>query len=58
MILVIELYYLIGNLVLFDGRKELELVYASEKVKIQCTSVKAAKKLFNGNIALTTSTKE
>ena len=55
MILVIELYYLIGNLVLFDGRKELELVYASEKVKIQCTSVKAAKKLFNGNIALTTS---
>lgn len=30
----------------------MELVYASEKLKTQCTSVKAAKKLFGGNIAL------
>lgn len=33
----------------------MELVYASEKLKIQCTSVKAAKKLFNGDAALTVS---
>jgi hypothetical protein len=29
-----------------------ELVYASDKVRIQCTSVKAAKKLFGGNAEL------
>jgi plasmid maintenance system killer protein len=33
----------------------LELVYASDKVKNQCTSVKAAKKLFGGDTILTTS---
>ena len=33
----------------------MELVYISDKVKNQCTSVKAAKKLFNGDEALTTS---
>lgn len=33
----------------------MELVYASEKVKTQCTSVKAARKLFGGNNALATS---
>ena len=33
----------------------MELIYASEKLKSQCTSVKAAKKLFGGNVALTTS---
>lgn len=33
----------------------MELVYASDKIKTQCTSVKAAKKLFNGDMALTTS---
>lgn len=30
----------------------MELVYASGKVRIQCTSVKAAKKLFGGNAEL------
>ena len=30
----------------------MELVYASDKVRIQCTSVKAAKKLFDGNAEL------
>lgn len=30
----------------------MELVYASDKVRIQCTSVKAAKKLFGGNAEL------
>ena len=30
----------------------MELVYASDKVLIQCTSVKAAKKLFGGNAEL------
>ena len=33
----------------------MELVYASEKVKTQCTSVKAARKLFGVNNALATS---
>lgn len=30
----------------------MELVYASDKVRIRCTSVKAAKKLFGGNAEL------
>lgn len=30
----------------------MELEYASEKVKLQCTSVKTANKLFGGNAAL------
>lgn len=33
----------------------LELVYKNDKVKMQCTSVKAAKKLFGGNASLVTS---
>lgn len=33
----------------------MELEYSSEKVKSQCTSVKAANKLFGGNAALTQS---
>jgi len=33
----------------------LELVYKNDKVKMQCTSVKAAKKLFGGNASLATS---
>ena len=33
----------------------MELKYASEKLKMQCTSVKAAKKLFNGDATLSTS---
>lgn len=33
----------------------MELVYASDKVKTQCTSVKAARKLFGGNNALAVS---
>ena len=33
----------------------MELVYASGKVKTQCTSVKAAKKLFGGDTVLATS---
>ena len=33
----------------------MELVYASDKVKNQCTSVTAAKKLFGGDTILTTS---
>ena len=33
----------------------MELVYASDKVKTQCTSVKAAKKLFGGDTVLATS---
>lgn len=35
----------------------MELEYSSEKVKSQCTSVKAANKLFGGNAALTQSLK-
>ncbi len=31
----------------------MEIEYASDKVKLQCTSVKAANKLFGGNKALT-----
>lgn len=30
----------------------MELVYATEKIKVQCTSVKEAKKLFGGNVEL------
>ena len=33
----------------------MELVYASDKVKTQCTSVKAARKLFGGDNSLTVS---
>lgn len=33
----------------------MELEYASEKVKQQCTSLKAAKKMFGGDTALATS---
>lgn len=33
----------------------MELVFTSEKVESQCTSVKAAKKLFGGNVMLTNS---
>lgn len=33
----------------------MELEYASDKVRTQCTSVKAAKKLFGGDAALTRS---
>lgn len=33
----------------------MELEYVSEKVKLQCTSVKAAKKLFGGDAVLTRS---
>ncbi|MDD2978334.1 MAG: hypothetical protein PHN80_00035 [Hespellia sp.] len=33
----------------------MELVYTSEKVKLQCTSVKTAKKIFGGNMALAVS---
>ena len=33
----------------------MELVYASDEVKTQCTSVKAAKKLFGGDTVLATS---
>ena len=32
----------------------MELEYASDKVKAQCTSVKAAKKLFGGDMVLAT----
>ena len=35
--------YLKGNLMLTEGN--VELIYATEKVKEQCTSVKAANKL-------------
>ena len=33
----------------------MKLEYASDKVKLQCTSIKAAKKLFGGNAELSTS---
>ena len=33
----------------------MELEYASDKIKLQCTSVKAAKKLFGGDTVLTKS---
>lgn len=36
-------------------RNDLELVYASEKLKIQCTSAEEAKKLFNGDTKLSVS---
>lgn len=39
-----------GNLNLQEVNLELE--YASDKVKLQCTSVKAAKKLFGGDAVL------
>lgn len=42
-----------GNLI--ERRTALELIYATEKVKAQCTSVKTAKKLFDGNTLLTNS---
>lgn len=42
-----------GNLI--ERRTELELIYATEKVKAQCTSVKTAKKLFDGSALLTNS---
>lgn len=42
-----------GNLTI--GEISLEIQYASDKVKLQCTSVKAANRLFGGNIALTKS---
>ena len=45
--------YSIGNLV--KGGELLELVYADAKTQEQCTSVKAAKKLFGGNNALASS---
>ena len=35
--------------------RKLELLYASEKVENQCNSVKAAKKLFGGDMVLATS---
>lgn len=33
----------------------MKLIYASEDIKLQCTSVKAAKRLFGGNAILTRS---
>lgn len=30
----------------------MEIVYATEKIKVQCTSLKEAKKLFGGNVEL------
>ena len=38
-----------------EEKKLLQIEYKNEKVKEQCTSVKAAKKLFGGDAALTTS---
>lgn len=38
-----------------ERRKDLELVYEDAKTEEQCTSLKAAKKLFGGNSALATS---
>ena len=38
-----------------EEKKLLNIEYKNEKVKEQCTSVKAAKKLFGGDAALTTS---
>lgn len=40
-----------GNLIVTRG-KYLELIYASEEIKLQCTSVKAAKKLFGGDAVM------
>ena len=50
---MLQSYYSIGNLV--KGGELLELVYADAKTQEQCTSVKAAKKLFGGNNALASS---
>mgnify|MGYP001142775111 CR=1 FL=1 len=33
-------------------REDVELIYASDKIKIQCTSMKAASKLFGGDAVL------
>lgn len=33
-------------------RRDLELVYTSEKIEIQCTKLEAAKKLFCGDAVL------
>lgn len=38
-----------------DRRGDLKLVYASEKLEVQCTNAKAAKKLFHGDQQLTVS---
>ena len=36
-----------GNFIV--GGEELELEYTSDKLRVQCTNIKAAKKLFDGN---------
>ena len=35
------------KVILLNRRKDLELVYASETIKSQCTNIKAARKLFH-----------
>lgn len=47
---MVALNYLIGNFIVKGVG--LELVYATEKNKVQCTSLKEAKKLFGGNVEL------
>lgn len=49
--MMIQLNYPKGNLNK-NGRNGLELVYASEALRSQCTNVKAAKKLFHGDLQL------
>ena len=52
--MMIQLNYPTGNLNK-NGRNGLELVYASEALRSQCTNVKAAKKLFHGDLQLSVS---
>lgn len=40
---------------MLNGREDLELIYVSETLKSQCTNIKAAKKLFNGDSKLSLS---
>ena len=53
----IEQYYnkITRKVILLNGRKDLELVYASETLKSQCTNIKAARKLFHGDPQLSIS---
>ena len=48
-------YNQITRRVILERRRVLELVYSNAKTEEQCTSLKAAKKLFGGNIALANS---
>lgn len=51
---MVQSNYPIGNLIatMQQGGEELELEYLNKKVREQCTSIKAANKLFGGDAVL------